>query len=55
MIILKVTKKQGFNLSSEDTFLKKNTKGGRRGIKLNPLAPAAALGSKIIVYICMTF
>ena len=36
MIILKVTKNQGFTLSSEDTFLEKNTGVWEGGGKLPP-------------------
>ena len=42
-IILKVTKNQGFTLSSEDTFFRKPQEGGRRD-KLIPPPPAAILG-----------
>ena len=41
MIILKVTKKQGFTLSLEDTFFKKTQEGwgwGAGGVKLTPLS-----------------
>ena len=36
MIMLKVTKNQGFTLSLEDTFLKKPQGGGEGGVKLTP-------------------
>ena len=41
MIILKVTRSQGFTLYLEDTFFEKPTEGGRGG---GGLTPTAGLG-----------
>ena len=47
-IILKVTKSQGFTLSSEDTFFEK-PQGGRVTLTPPPLSPPAVLGSRGIL------
>ena len=51
MIILKVTKKQSFTISLEDTFFEKPRGGWGWGVKLTPIPPAI-LGLRISLIIC---